>query len=66
MNGLLVDPDDSPALARRTSCTFSSDRREAERLGEAARQTGDEWRTTPAEYAQHVEALVRGVLAGLT
>ena len=65
VNGLLVEPDDSPALAR-ALVHILSDRREAERLGEAARQTGDEWRTTPAEYAQHVEALVRSVLAGLT
>jgi glycosyltransferase involved in cell wall biosynthesis len=65
VNGLLVEPDDSPALAR-ALVHILSDRREAERLGEAARQTGDEWRTTPTEYAQHVEALVRSVLAGLT
>ena len=41
-----------------------SDRAEAERLGSEARRTGDAWRVTPAQYAERVEALVRGALAG--
>lgn len=62
-NGLLVDADDAPALAD-ALVRLLSDRGEAERLGSAARRTGDEWRLTPAQYAERVEALVRGVLAG--
>ena len=62
-NGLLVDPDDAPALAA-ALLGLLSDRGEAERLGRGARQTGDEWRTTPEQYAERVEALVRDVLAG--
>jgi glycosyltransferase involved in cell wall biosynthesis len=62
-NGLLVDPDDvgglSAALVR-----ILSDRSEAERLGAAARRTGEEWGVTPAQYAAKVAALVAGVLAG--
>ena len=41
-----------------------SDRAEAERLGAAARRTGEEWGVTPAQYAAKVAALVTGVLAG--
>jgi glycosyltransferase involved in cell wall biosynthesis len=62
-NGLLVEPDDAPALAD-ALVRVLSDRGEAERLGSAARQTGDEWQLTPAQYAERVGALVHGVLAG--
>jgi glycosyltransferase involved in cell wall biosynthesis len=62
-NGLLVEADDATALADALMHVLS-DSTEAERLGRAARRTGDEWRTTPAQYAERVEALVRGVLAG--
>ena len=62
-NGLLVEPGDARALAEALVAVLS-DRAEAERLGLAARRTGDEWRTTPAQYAEHVEALVQRVLAG--
>lgn len=62
-NGLLVEPGDARALAEALVVVLS-DRAEAERLGLAARRTGDEWRTTPAQYAEHVEALVQRVLAG--
>jgi glycosyltransferase involved in cell wall biosynthesis len=62
-NGLLVEPDDVRDLAEGLIRVLS-DRSEAERLGRGARQTGDEWRTTPAEYAKRVETLVRDVLAG--
>jgi hypothetical protein len=41
-----------------------SDRALAERLGAAARRTGETWGVTPAEYAAKVEALVRATLHG--
>jgi glycosyltransferase involved in cell wall biosynthesis len=63
VNGLLVEPADVHGLAE-ALVGILSDRSEAERLGRAARLTGDEWRTTPARYAEHVEALVQAVLAG--
>jgi glycosyltransferase involved in cell wall biosynthesis len=62
-NGLLVDPDDAAELAR-ALVRILSDRPYAERLGEGARRTGEEWGVTPAEYAAKVLALVRGVVAG--
>jgi glycosyltransferase involved in cell wall biosynthesis len=62
-NGLLVDPDDAEALAE-ALVTLLSDRSLAERYGEAARRTGEEWGVTPAEYAAKVRALIDGVLAG--
>jgi glycosyltransferase involved in cell wall biosynthesis len=60
-NGLLVDPDDADALAE-ALVRILSDRALAERLGAAARRTGEEWGVTPQEYAAKVEALVRSVL----
>ena len=62
-NGLLVEPDDAFRLAD-SLIRVLSDRDEAERLGQAARLTGNAWRTTPDQYAEHVERLVRDVLAG--
>jgi len=62
-NGLLIEPGDVEALER-ALVTILSDRGEAGRLGLGARLTGDEWRTTPAQYAAHVETLVQAVLAG--
>ena len=62
-NGLLVDPDDASQLAA-ALVRILSDRDEAERLGAAARRTGEEWGVTPAQYAAKVAALVAGVLAG--
>ena len=61
VNGLLVDPDDAGAVARALTAILS-DRTLAERLGSAARRTGEEWGVTPAQYAARVEQLVRGVL----
>jgi glycosyltransferase involved in cell wall biosynthesis len=61
-NGLLVDPDDAGALADALA-RILSDRAEAERLGAAARRTGEEWAVTPAEYGERIRALVEGVLA---
>jgi glycosyltransferase involved in cell wall biosynthesis len=60
-NGLLVDPDDPGAIAD-ALVRILSDRGEAERLGAAARATGEEWVVTPDAYAGRVEQLVRSVL----
>jgi glycosyltransferase involved in cell wall biosynthesis len=62
-NGLLVDPDDADGLAR-ALVRILSDRTEAERLGAAARRTGEEWVVTPDEYGARIQELVRAVLAG--
>jgi glycosyltransferase involved in cell wall biosynthesis len=62
-NGLLVDPDDPDGLAAALE-RILSDRAQAERLGAAARRTGEEWVVSPAEYGRRIEQLVRGVLAG--
>jgi len=62
-NGLLVDPDDAHALAD-AFARILGDRPYAERLGAAARRTGEEWSVTPAEYASRLERLVRSVLEG--
>lgn len=62
-NGLLVDPDDAEALAA-ALVRILSDRGLAERLGAAARRTGEEWGVTPAQYGAKVLALVHGVLDG--
>jgi glycosyltransferase involved in cell wall biosynthesis len=61
-NGLLVDPDDPGGLAD-ALVRILSDRGAAERLGAAARRTGEEWGVTPAQYAAKVAALVDGVRA---
>jgi glycosyltransferase involved in cell wall biosynthesis len=60
-NGFLVDPDDAQQLAD-TLVRVLSDRGLAERLGAAARRTGEEWGITPDEYAAKVRALVDGTL----
>ena len=62
-NGLLVDPDDAAALTE-ALVRILSDRAYAERLGGAARRTGEEWGVTPAQYGNKVLALVRGVIEG--
>ena len=56
-NGLLVDPDDADQLAD-ALVRLLSDRRLAERLGAAARRTGEQWAITPAEYAERLRRLV--------
>jgi glycosyltransferase involved in cell wall biosynthesis len=63
VNGLLVDPDDADGLAD-ALVRILSDRAYAERLGAAARRTGEAWGITPAEYGAKVRALIDGVLAG--
>jgi glycosyltransferase involved in cell wall biosynthesis len=62
-NGFLVDPDDPGALSA-ALVRILSDRAEAERLGAAARRTGEEWVVTPDEYGARVRQLVHDVLAG--
>jgi glycosyltransferase involved in cell wall biosynthesis len=62
VNGLLVDPDDTEALAA-ALVRLLSDRAEAQRLGDAARRTGEEWSASPERYAERLLALVRDVLA---
>src|SRR5205085_4864537 len=56
-NGLLVDPDDADELAD-ALVRLLSDRQLAERLGDAARRTGEQWAITPAEYAEKLHRLV--------
>jgi colanic acid/amylovoran biosynthesis glycosyltransferase len=57
VNGLLVDPDDAHELAD-ALVRILSDRAYAERLGSAARRTGEEWAVTPAEYAEKLRTLI--------
>jgi glycosyltransferase involved in cell wall biosynthesis len=57
VNGFLVDPDDAEQLAD-ALVRVLSDRAVAERLGTAARTTGEEWGVTPAEYAGKLRTLV--------
>jgi len=57
VNGLLVDPDDPAELADALT-RILSDRAYAERLGAAARRTGEEWGVTPAEYAEKLRTLI--------
>jgi glycosyltransferase involved in cell wall biosynthesis len=60
-NGLLVDPDDAGSVAD-ALVRVLRDRAYAERLGAAARRTGEEWNVTPAEYAAKLQALMRRTL----
>ena len=62
-NGLLVDPDDAGALAD-ALVEILSDRPFAERLGVAARATGEAWGVTPAAYGERLATLVRSVVEG--
>jgi glycosyltransferase involved in cell wall biosynthesis len=62
VNGFLVDPDDPRQLAD-TLVRVLSDRPLAERLGAAARRTGEAWGVTPEQHAAKVRALVDSVLA---
>jgi colanic acid/amylovoran biosynthesis glycosyltransferase len=57
VNGLLVDPDDASGLAA-ALIRLLSNRLLAERLGAAARRTGEEWVAPPAEYARKLRRLV--------
>jgi glycosyltransferase involved in cell wall biosynthesis len=57
VNGFLVDPDDAQQLAE-LLVRVLSDRELAERLGAAARKTGEEWAVTPAEYGERLRTLI--------
>lgn len=61
-NGFLVDPDDPAALAA-ALVRVLSDRGEAERLGAAARRTGEAWGVDPQRYGEQIAGLVQRVLA---
>ena len=63
VNGLLVDPDDPADLAG-ALVTILSDRACAERLGAAARSTGEQWGISAPEYGARIEALVAQALLG--
>jgi glycosyltransferase involved in cell wall biosynthesis len=58
---LLVDPDD-PAAVADALIRILSDRSAAERLGLAARKTGETWAVTPAAYGERIGRLVQQVL----
>lgn len=62
-NGLLVDPDDAAGLAD-ALVRLLSDRGLTERLGAAARRTGEAWAVTPERHAERFAALVRDLLEG--
>jgi glycosyltransferase involved in cell wall biosynthesis len=57
VNGLLVPPDDTHALAGALRRVLS-DRALAERLGRGAHESAGLWRVTPDEWARRVAALV--------
>jgi len=61
-NGYLVDPDDVASLAD-ALVRILSDRTLAERLGEAARRTGQEWSITAEEFAAKIARLVGDTLS---
>jgi glycogen synthase len=63
VNGLLVDPEDTQALAD-ALVRVLGDRAEAERLGAAAARTGREWTVAPEEFAVRMERLVLDTLPG--
>jgi glycosyltransferase involved in cell wall biosynthesis len=56
-NGLLVDPEDPEQVAD-ALVRILSDRALAERLGAAARRTGEEWGATPEVFAERLAELV--------
>ena len=60
VNGLLVPPGDTDALAD-ALVRLLSDRPLAERLAEGARASAEPWLQTPEEYADRVRRLVERV-----
>ncbi len=54
--GLLLPPDDAPALAR-ALVRILTDRRLAEELGARAREGSERWYATPEQFAEHVREL---------
>jgi glycosyltransferase involved in cell wall biosynthesis len=63
VNGVLVEPGDTQALAE-ALVRILGDRALAERLGSAAHASADLWTITPEEFAERLRALVERV-AGL-
>jgi glycosyltransferase involved in cell wall biosynthesis len=61
VNGLLVEPGDTTALAAAIERVLR-DRELAQRLGTAGHETALRWVATPEEYADNVLAVVRSVL----
>jgi glycogen(starch) synthase len=59
--GLLVDPEDTDALAD-ALVRVLSDRALADRLGDAAHARFPEWNQTPEQFAERLRALVGTVL----
>jgi len=57
-NGILVDPE-SPQEVADALVRILSDRALAERLGAAARRTGEQWGVTPQAFAERIAELVR-------
>ena len=64
VNGLLVEPGDTEALAE-ALVRVLSDREVAERLGRGAHASADLWTISPQEFARRLRALVEQV-AGLS
>jgi glycosyltransferase involved in cell wall biosynthesis len=62
VNGFLVDPDDAEQLAE-LLVRVLSDRELAERLGAAARRTGEAWGVSPQEYADKLRTLVESCVS---
>ena len=54
--GLLLPPDDAPALAR-ALVRILTDRRLAEELGARAREGSERWYATPEQFAEQVRDL---------
>jgi glycosyltransferase involved in cell wall biosynthesis len=62
VSGLLVDPDDSHALAGEL-VRILTDRKLAERLAAGARASAAQWLQTPEQYAARIYELVTRVAA---
>ncbi len=62
VNGVLVAPEEAPALANALRRVLS-DRGVAERLGEGAARSAERWRMTPEAWAQGVRELVDRALS---
>ena len=57
VNGLLVDPGDTEALAAALE-RILSDRELAERLGRGAEESSGRWRSSPEQFAEKMRAVV--------